>query len=109
MCCSTGAPVFDIVKYTRVGGCTVLSAGKLGLLLAACGGKFKWSLGGFRRKPSRSSDGTPDDRFSVHVHQLKHIVIEACAFGAALARTEQAIDEAHGLDPASKPLLTRLH
>ena len=67
------------------------------------------SLGGFRRKPSRSSDGTPDDRFSVHVHQLKHIVIEACAFGAALARTEQAIDEAHGLDPASKPLLTRLH
>jgi hypothetical protein len=66
------------------------------------------SLGGFRRKPSRSSDGTPDDRFSVHVHQLKHIVIEACAFGAALARTERAIDEAYGLDPATKPLLTRL-
>ena len=61
-------------------------------------------LGGFRRNAPIARGRSPTIDFPC-THQLKHIVIEACAFGAALARTEQAIDEAHGLDPASKPLI----
>lgn len=66
------------------------------------------SLGQFRRKPHRHlDDNVPDERVTVHVNQLKHIVLEACAFGAALAKTESFIDaQSNGSD--SKPLLTRL-
>lgn len=66
------------------------------------------SLGQFRRKPHRRThDDEPDERVTVHVNQLKHIVLEACAFGSALATMESFIDaQSNGSD--SKPLLTRL-
>jgi hypothetical protein len=90
-------------------------------------GRVLTSLGQFRRKhPHRASSSfssflsssttttaTPsiptaddeDDLVSLHVNQLKHIVLEACAFGAALAKTECAIDSEFGVD--APPLLTR--
>ena len=66
------------------------------------------SLGQYRRKPHRSvDDDTTDEHITVHVNQLKHIVLEACAFGASLAKTERSIDAETG-SLESKPLLTRI-
>jgi hypothetical protein len=77
-------------------------------LFAGDRGRVLTSLGQFRRKPYRNIEGDATDeyRVSVHVNQLKHIVLEACAFGASLAKIEASID-CDSME-SSKPLLTRL-
>jgi hypothetical protein len=77
-------------------------------LFAGDRGRVLTSLGQFRRKPHRNggNDTADEQRVSVHVNQLKHIVLEACAFGATLAKIEASID-CESIE-SSKPLLTRL-
>lgn len=77
-------------------------------LFAGDRGRVLTSLGQFRRKPYRNveNDTADEQRVSVHVNQLKHIVLEACAFGASLAKIEASID-CESIE-SSKPLLTRL-
>lgn len=63
------------------------------------------SSGQFRRK-HRTNCSTGhcivEERVAIHLNQLKHLILEACAFGAALAKTEHSID-----NKFDEPLLTR--
>lgn len=63
------------------------------------------SSGQFRRKHrTNCSTGhcVVEERVAIHLNQLKHLILEACAFGAALAKTEHSID-----NKFDEPLLTR--
>ena len=66
------------------------------------------SSGQFRRK-HRTNCSTGhcivEERVAIHLNQLKHLILEACAFGAALAKTEHSIDDKFG--NFDSPLLTR--
>lgn len=71
-------------------------------------GRALTSSGQFRRK-NRTNCSTGhcivEERVAIHLNQLKHLILEACAFGAALAKTEHSIDHKFGNFDA--PLLTR--
>lgn len=71
-------------------------------------GRALTSSGQFRRK-HRTNCSTGhcivEERVAIHLNQLKHLILEACAFGAALAKTEHSIDHKFGNFDA--PLLTR--
>jgi len=71
-------------------------------------GRALTSSGQFRRK-NRTNCSTGhcivEERVAIHLNQLKHLILEACAFGAALAKTEHSIDNKFGNFDA--PLLTR--
>lgn len=58
-------------------------------------GRALTSSGQFRRK-NRTNCSTGhcivEERVAIHLNQLKHLILEACAFGAALAKTEHSID-----------------
>ena len=72
-------------------------------------GRALTSSGQFRRK-NRTNCSTGhcivEERVAIHLNQLKHLILEACAFGAALAKTEHSIDHKFGKN-FDAPLLTR--